>query len=537
MKLKTFLSLIALTSISVSSSFAQTQVPTPGFGRFGRINEDGLLTLNVTPHGFSVPGMFERLDAQFGDGTGTASVISLDTTGKRLKITNGSEGEPTEIRYSLLYPGFSAKFGKKLRLHLTNPSTGSVWSLGVTAPKQPGDPTGLVLSQRNGGIAIAIFMNAQSGGALRSVKTNNAVTDIVGDFPADIGEVRFVTVDGLQVTKPKNQTAVRNDTNTELWRTTLIPERESVDYSLTPDGSGVTVTETYKTQPTGETISPLPPILAFALKRGYPAQVEGQPIYPDCITKYGEFAYVRGNTLRYTLPLPNMDERGYIRDEAAVAKRVDLLNSLVGHLGGDWTKNGVDLAYAGMTNAQMGWAYLSKSNQTALTQAWQRYLPLAFHLPPYSSPDDLAHNTWNVETEPFTGGSYLWTYFIHGPGTYRYDLDWGNALPLYGLYKYAAYTGDWDMVKTNWSAAQKIARYFELGDDWAWMTVVNSDIGYSTGTGDPLAATYCGNWAMLKMARKLGTKRRKGRSRIGWHEAWFLRPCASHSHYGQEKRD
>ena len=38
------------------------------------------------------------------------------------------------------------------------------------------------------------------------------------------------------------------------------------------------------------------------------------------------------------------------------------------------------------------------------------------------------------------------------------------------------------------------------------MTVVNSDTGYSTGTGDPLAATYCGHWAMLRMARVLEDK-------------------------------
>ncbi len=36
------------------------------------------------------------------------------------------------------------------------------------------------------------------------------------------------------------------------------------------------------------------------------------------------------------------------------------------------------------------------------------------------------------------------------------------------------------------------------------MTVVNADHGYSTGTGDPLAATFCGTLACLKMARALG---------------------------------
>jgi hypothetical protein len=56
---------------------------------------------------------------------------------------------------------------------------------------------------------------------------------------------------------------------------------------------------------------------------------------------------------------------------------------------------------------------------------------------------------------------------------------------------------------------QRIYRYFDLGDDWAWMTVVNGDHGYSTGTGDPMAATYAGTVACLKMARALGDRDRE----------------------------
>ena len=497
--------LLALALFS-SPLRAQTQSPPVGFGRFGRINEDGLLTLNVTPHGFSIPGMFSPLEVQFGEGKGKASVVSLNATEKRLKIENGSEGEPTEIRYSLLYPGFSATFGKKMRLRIVGKTTLPVWTFLSNPKERKGLAPGIVIAQPKGGIAIAVFLPEGKKAKMASVETEGNVWMINGEFEEEVNEVRFVTVDGLQVTSPKSIRDVRDDAHTQFWSRVPVPELQSTEYAMTPDRNGVTITETYKTQTNGETISPIPPTLAFAAKRGYPVKFDKKVVYPDCITKYGEYAYVQGNVLRYTLPLPSTEERGYLRAENADVKRVALLNSLVGHLGGDWVKNGVDLAYAGMTNAQMAWSYLSETNKTALTSAWKTYLPLAFRLPPYTSEPDKTRDTWKLETEPLSGRSYYWTYFIHGPGPHRYDLDWGNALPLYGLYKYAVYSGDWETVQQNWNVAQKIYRYFDLGDDWAWMTVVNSDTGYSTGTGDPLAATYCGHWAMLRMARVLEDK-------------------------------
>lgn len=178
-----------------------------------------------------------------------------------------------------------------------------------------------------------------------------------------------------------------------------------------------------------------------------------------------------------------------------------LLNSLVGHLGGDWASNAVDLGYAGMTNATMAWAYLTPEKRQAVRSAWKSYLPRALALPPY--PAETLKPTWHQETEPFTGESYLWTYFIDGPRKRHYDVDWGDTLPLYGLYKYAQYSGNWEFVRQHWSSVPQIYRYLDLGDDWAWMTTVNADHGYSTGTGDPMAATFCGTLACLKMATVL----------------------------------
>ena len=86
------------------------------------------------------------------------------------------------------------------------------------------------------------------------------------------------------------------------------------------------------------------------------------------------------------------------------------------------------------------------------------------------------------------------------------DIDWGIGLPLYGLYRYGRYTGDWGRVRRHWPACKRLANYFNLGDDWAWMTVVNAEDGYGAGTGDALNAAYAGMVAMREMARVLGDR-------------------------------
>jgi len=112
--------------------------------------------------------------------------------------------------------------------------------------------------------------------------------------------------------------------------------------------------------------------------------------------------------------------------------------------------------------------------------------------------------TWRETTEPFTGLNYWWTYKIDGPQGQALDLEWGNLLPVYGTYKYAQFTGDWAFVQARWSRIREVMRFTDYADDWAWMTNSNGDMGYSTGTGDPMTAAFGGHVAALKMARALG---------------------------------
>jgi hypothetical protein len=463
--------LFAAAAVLAAAALPCAAAPSAGsqFGRFGRINDDGLLTLNVTPAGFETPpnNRYGTLKVAFGaaDARVDARVTRIDPTEKRIALSRGFAGSPTALRYTLLYPGFAATFGTKMVLRVSGESNRGVTARTTAAGRRvelsaPNCPPVTILLPRP---AKVTFQNG--------VLTATAA--------APLGEVRFLTPAGIT-------------TDAAKLADLPLPTRTSSTAALSADGKAITVTETF----TGG-IAPLPPVLAFAIGHGYPARVRGTVVNTGVVTKWGPYTYVKGNRLTYTLPVPPTEERAYVRPANAPAKYVTLANDLVGHLGGEWAKNGVDLGYAGMANAQMAWPYLTAANKAAVSDAWKRYLPKAFVVP---------GTAWKTETEPFTGQPYLWTYMIDGPGGYRYDLEWGNALPLYGLYKYAQYTGDWKLVRDNWATVQRIDRYMALGDDWAWMTVVNGDHGFSTGTGDPLDAAYCGAVACLKMARALGDR-------------------------------
>lgn len=477
------------------SAHAQTTV----FGRFGRYHDDGLLTLNVSPTGFQTVEP-KPLRVEFVDPGGVASVAAIDSTQKRLRLAEGGPGAPRELRYSLLYPGFSAVFGRRMYLRFLDengrPTAIRFLADGsITRRDSPGTP--LMLAARGGGVIQRRIVSDEGRSEL----------EITSD--RDLGEVRFITPLGLMSSDRREALGAKGAQRAhDFWLRTAAPERVSVAYALSPDGRRVTFTETFRKMP-GAAFAPVPPVLAAAWMTGYPVRFAQKLRMTDCVTKYGPLAYVSGNVLRYTLPVPPTEERGYLRaptpvqaaEQADFTRRTALLNDLVGHLGGDWAGNGVDLAYAGMTNAAMAWPYLTPARRAEVQSAWSRYLPAAFRLPPYN--DTVQKQPWKQETEPLTGQSYLWTYFIDGPEGRRYDLDWGNALSLYGLYKYAQYSGDWEFVRTRWEDVRRIYQYFDLGDDWAWMSVVNADHGYSTGTGDPMAAAFCGTVASLNMARTL----------------------------------
>ncbi len=470
-----------------------------GFGRFGRFNDDGLLTLNVEPYRFQSAAPSNGVTVSFGSSSTVATVGSIDTSAKVLNLSGGGAGAPTSVRYTLLYPGFSAEFGTSAVLSfsgtgyqaelLTTTSSPTFRGLLVTATS--GSAVPILVAFREGFEPDSWTFNVSSGTRRLSISDGEAM-----------GEVRIVTPTGMEKFAAAASGAERDALRVKAraWLGLGVPVLQDRQVVYSREAGTVTITESY-THGTGSAIAPIPPVLAFALENGYPASVTGELVKPGVTTKYGPFAHVEGSQVSYT-PVPPVEERGLVRATADPA-RVSLLNGLVSRLGADWAVNAVDLGYVGMAPAQVSWVYLSTQNRNALANGWSTYLPQAFVLPPYAGG---AKETWKSETEPFSGLQYYWTFTLPGgPGdAYKLDLDWGIALPLYGMQKYAQYTGNWQFVRDRWGTVKQVFKFFDHGDDWAWMHVVNGDMGWSTGTGDPMTATVGGHAACYKMAKAIG---------------------------------
>lgn len=496
--------LIAVSLLLAGTALAPAaDLLTEGFGRFGRFNDDGLLTLNVWPDRAEVPGLTVR----FAESGVVPTVTTIDTTMKRLALAPAPAGDATAVVYTLLHPGIGLEFGTTARLRLSRDTL----TIDPLAAPGGGPVRGLLLRPATGAAMVPVAI-AFPEGIVPQWQFNDlgSTAELVLTAAAPMGLVRVVTPNGVR-TLAANAPAVTVDAVRAAaaeWvgrgLPTMTQRRAAVDFAA----GTVTITEDFSVAG-GAAYAPVPPVLAFAMANGYPATVAGTLRRSGFPTRQGEFAWVDGAQLVYTLPIPPLEERGLLRPAGREAE-VALLNDMADRMGASWARNAVDLAYAGMTPAQQSWPMLTPAKREALATAWRTYLPFALRLPPYPPGD--TRTTWTREVEPLSGLEYIYTYFITGgPGNaYKLDVEWGNLLPVYGIAKYAQFTGDWALVRDNWSTIRAMTRYTDLADDWAWMTNVNGDMGWSTGTGDPMTAAYVGHVAAARMARALGDEAAAG---------------------------
>ncbi len=470
--------------------------PPEGFGRFGRYHDDGLLTLDIWPDRAELSGITIR----FASSSVVPAVASIDQSAKVLHLPGGSAGDATQVRYTLLYPGFVATFGADANLRLSRDR------VTIEPYTVPGTPvrTGLLLRPSAGSFTAIGIAFADGLAPDWTLVDTGSTSELRISQPGGLGEVRFFTPGGpLRFSSAPSGAALEElRSSFRSWVPRGVPTLTNRSSTVDFDTATVTLTETFVTT-NGEAIAPIPPVLAFAMGEGYAAESLGTLERSSFPTRQGEFAWVAGDTAVYTLPIPPLGHRGHLRP-VAQEEEVLLLNDMTSRLGASWATNAVDLGYVGMTPAQQAWPMLNAQRRSQLANAWASYLPFAFRLPPYEPSDP--RKTWIEVTEPLTGLQYIYTYAIAGgPGNgYLLDIEWGNMLPVYGLGVYAAYTGDWSLVRDSWPAVAAITRYTDLADDWAWMTTCNGDMGWSTGTGDPMTAAFVGHVAALRMAREIG---------------------------------
>ena len=259
------------------------------YGRFGRFHEDGLLTTNVHPRGFTLLGTNPELNVRWGDPKAPLSAVvrSINPTEKILAVEGGGAGAPSIIRYTLVYPGFSATFGKQLVLRFSN-RAGKSARVGL-------DPTRLkqgwlLIIPGDRYPAVPLLIKVPRSAGTKAWFTGDGLTV---ESPTPLGEVVFTTPTGLRPVASLNAAwkAVSD------WGDAPIPVLQAI--SNEKSETEIATIQTWNTP-----YAPISPLLALAMLDGFPARVNGPLVRTEIRTRYGPYSYVAAKTARISLPIP-----------------------------------------------------------------------------------------------------------------------------------------------------------------------------------------------------------------------------------------
>jgi|GEM_PF-1071495 len=260
------------------------------YGRFGRFHEDGLLTTNVHPRGFTLLGTNPELNVRWGDPKAPLSAVvrSINPTEKILAIEGGGAGAPSIIRYTLVYPGFAATFGKQLVLRFSN-RAGKSARVGL-------DPTRLkqgwlLIIPGDRYPAVPLLIKVPRSAGTKAWFTGDGLTV---ESPMPLGEVIFTTPTGLRPVATLNAAwkAVSD------WGDAPIPVLQAI--SNEKSETEIVTTQTWNTP-----YAPISPLLALAMLDGFPSRVNGPLVRTEIRTRYGPYSYVAAKTARISLPIPS----------------------------------------------------------------------------------------------------------------------------------------------------------------------------------------------------------------------------------------
>ena len=142
--------------------------------------------------------------------------------------------------------------------------------------------------------------------------------------------------------------------------------------------------------------------------------------------------------------------------------------------------------------------------------------------------------SWYKRTEPFSKVNYYSTY-LHVSGIFRYEnctreivensplpmveVDWGNAMSLYGSYLGAMFTNSWDKINNAWEVFQKAFDYYLVMMDWACLSTGYCENAVSWGDG----TNYGGYLGFLNMAEMTGHEEDLAKARYAFAKFFALR--------------
>lgn len=528
-------------------------IPSDGFGRFGWLQNSGLLVGELRTDGFggeaigkdgAVYKAFWRL--QLGAATNLAwSRTHADWVhvehAARYDLSNESKNElmekapelVTEIRRpqrlvgSILAPGILIdSFDRTLTLTPQAPDKAEQsavsGSVRLLVPTQTGlrwlaAKETITGEQMAEGWFIAVWPEHTALPMLIAPKLKPSLVKTTArslemEFPASLERVAVGFPAGYRAWQ-ENTTASPQMTETELADQARLlsavlrayPIGANQDFKQSTRGADVlevreTILHLFWDNAWGEParqIAPISPVLAFAQEQGYPVHLPTNWIQGiNWPTKAGPYRAVEGAEIRYEIPVPESGLRIYLRPAGsdvlgdAVAAAITAANQ-AGH--DKWLERDSLAGWWLRAPSSLALTLLNESQRDDFLRNWR--LVLDRNLRPHA---------WSLRVEPFSGARYPVSFgWVERHTETLGDVNSGVGALLYGVWAYARSSGDWKFVEDRWGLLRGALEYFLVENDWAYFTTgAREHSGSSAIDMDGIA--YEGVVAYAEMAKALG---------------------------------
>ena len=451
------------------------------FGRFGRFHDDGLLCVDATPRGFSYPACMTPFHVRWGEPQAplAAVVPRIDPTEKQLAIQGGGEGAPRLIRYSLLFPGVAAWFGRRMVLHFVDNTNQPLRCAIDPSRVRRGDGILVVPNDRFPASPLLVVPPR-----LDSLKVWYDGANLTVEGAGDLGEVRFIPVCGLG----------RVDSLAAAWkqarrvRDLPVPTRTRSRAVVDSAQSTVAISEDFDGG-----IAPVSPLLMHAVDNGYPASVDGPVVRSGILTRWGEYVYIGGARTNMVLPIPEPEAPGLVRPAALDPRRVAHRDSILGMPADQADAQAPMALLEAMVARQRCVPLLPAESTRDLDRDWSRVWEAV-----------LAKERWPAQSEPITGHAYSGIGAVPDDREIAAGQGVGAARVTAAMATYVRWSGDWAWAAKHKATLVRNRRFVDLADDWVWMCPSLADHGGSTGDGEALAAHYACAMAERFLTEGLG---------------------------------
>ena len=269
-----------------------------------------------------------------------------------------------------------------------------------------------------------------------------------------------------------------------------------------------------------EPSSPLPPMVALSVEKGYLPKTSVRDVQPTGIdTRYGPYWVRQGDTIDYTLPVPRAWDDFSIR--AQIPENLAWLDKITratveGVITYDlskvlspryWTHELTFDMFAGVWRAAN---YMTPEERSHFRKASKHWMI-----------NGLLPQNYRLRVDPLTGAKYMGVSFVwfgkEGPwcefnlepnGTGYNDQPFWLGDNLYGIYTQAKYNAAWDLIGQQWPVVRAILSYYEYYNSWTFMDPGALESG-SYYHADMPTAGYAGLVGYYYLARQLGTDYQK----------------------------